>query len=101
MDVRETDGGAVFSVKVVPGSSRTSIAGILGGMLKVKVAAAAEKGQANKCLVGFLAEELGVRARRITIVSGQSSPVKQLEIVDISAVDLNKQLQRLVGGADK
>ena len=91
----------MFSVKVVPGSSRTSIAGILGGMLKVKVAAAAEKGQANKCLVGFLAEELGVRARRITIVSGQSSPVKQLEIIDISPADLSNQLQQLVSGADK
>ena len=91
----------MFSVKVVPGSSRTSIAGVLGGMLKVKVAAAAEKGQANKCLVGFLAEELGVRARRITIVSGQSSPVKQLEIIDISPADLSNQLQRLVSGADK
>ena len=91
----------MFSVKVVPGSSRTSIAGVLGGMLKVKVAAAAEKGQANKCLVGFLAEELGVRARRITIVSGQSSPVKQLEIIDISPADLSNQLQQLVSGADK
>ena len=39
--------GCLIRLKVVPGSSRDAIAGILGGRLKVKVAAAPEDGKAN------------------------------------------------------
>jgi len=74
----------VFSVKVVPGSSRTAIAGVLGGMLKVKVAAPAEKGKANKCLIEFLANQLGVKKNAVSIIRGQTSPVKYIKVIGIS-----------------
>ena len=49
-------------------------------MLKVKVAAPAEKGKANEALVKFLAERLGLKAKDISVVSGQTNPVKRIEI---------------------
>ncbi len=101
VQVRQSDEGAMFSVKVVPGSSRTAVAGVLGGMLKVKVAAPAQKGRANKCLIEFLAGELGVKGNRISIVSRLTSPVKQMQISDISALSLIERLQRLADSADK
>jgi uncharacterized protein len=70
----------LITVKVVPGSSRTALAGVLEGMLKVKVAAAPEKGNANKELIKFLAGELGIKRRCIKIITGHTSPVKQVEI---------------------
>ncbi|MBC8378073.1 MAG: DUF167 domain-containing protein, partial [Planctomycetes bacterium] len=45
-----------LTVKVVPGSSRTEIAGTLDGMLKIRVAAPPEKGKANKALLAFIAK---------------------------------------------
>jgi len=54
------DRDVLITVKVVPGSSRTAIAGVLGGMLKVKVAAPPEKGKANRMLASLLAQRLGV-----------------------------------------
>ena len=91
----------MFSVKVVPGSSRTAIVGALGGMLKVKVAAAPEKGRANKSLIAFLAGELSVKSNRISIVSGLTNPVKQVQICDISLATLAERLQELADSADK
>ena len=84
LGVKQSDGRVVFGVKVVPGSSRTAVCGLLDGMLKVKVAAAPEKGKANDCLIGFLAEELGVKKKAIEIVKGNTNPVKQLAVVGVS-----------------
>ena len=58
--------------------------GLLDGMVKVKVVAAAEKGKANDCLIGFLAEELGVKKRAIEIVKGTTNPVKQLAVAGVT-----------------
>ena len=87
---RQIADGVSFRVKVVPGSSRTAIAGTLGGMLKVKIAAAAEKGKANAALIEFLAEKLAVKKNSIMIVSGQSNPVKEIVIDGIPAEQVIK-----------
>ena len=96
--IQEIDGGVVFTAKIVPGSSGlTRICGLLDGMVKVKVSAAPEKGKANKCLLKFLAKQLDVKRNAISIISGQSSPVKHVQVLDISAdmlmekLGLNKQ----------
>ena len=86
------DGGVVFGVKVVPGSSRTEIVGVLGRKLKVKVASAAEKGNANKCLVDFLAGRLGVRKGAVRIIAGRSNAEKRLRVEGIATVELIEKL---------
>jgi len=88
----DTKEGVMFTVKVVPGSSRTQIAGLMGQMLKIKVAAAPEKGKANDCLVDFLAEKLGVRKNAIAIVSGHTSPVKQIRVEAMTSGQVTQQL---------
>ena len=97
--MRETDEGVVFTVKVVPGSSQTAIAGTLGAMLKVRVSAAPEKGKANKCLRAFLAEKLGVKKSAVTIISGGTNPVKQLQIAGVNTDDVVAALQ--INGAER
>ena len=83
-EVEEVGGGVTFTVKVVPGSSRTALCGVLDGMLKVKVAAAPEKGKANKCLTDFLAKRLGIKKNDVAVCSGQTSPIKQIHICGVS-----------------
>lgn len=90
--IQENSNGVVFTAKVVPGSSRTAIAGVLDDMIKVRVAAAPEKGKANQCLVAFLAERLGVKKNSIEIVSGRTNPVKQVQVTGISAIELLRKL---------
>lgn len=92
LDLKTTDDGVLLTVKVVPGSSRTALAGSLGGMLKVKVAAAPEKGKANDCLIDFLAGLVGVRKQQIRISAGHTNPVKQVCIEGIEPQTLREKL---------
>ena|SRR5215510_10269729 len=75
-------------VKAVPGARRDEIAGRLGERLKVRVAAPPEGGKANQAICDLLAAALGVRARDVLIVAGQSRAEKTVEIngVDEGAV---------------
>ena len=91
--IQEVDGGVVFTAKIVPGSnSPTRICGLLDGMLKVKVSAAPEKGKANRCLLKFLAKQLGVKKNAVSIISGQTSPLKHVQVSGISADTLMEKL---------
>jgi uncharacterized protein (TIGR00251 family) len=85
LKIQQTGNSVIFSVKVVPRSSKTVVAGILGSMLKIKLAAAPEKGKANESLVEFLADTLGVKKNAVSITSGLTSPVKTIQITGISA----------------
>ena len=84
LEITSCGDGAVFTVKAVPGSSRTSVAGILDGMLKVKLAAPPEKGKANRQLIEFLCGLLKVKKNQVSLVSGETSPVKQVKISGLS-----------------
>ncbi len=90
--VEDIDGGIVFTVKVVPGSSRTVLCGLLDEMIKVKVSAAAEKGKANKCLLDFLSKQLGVKKNAVSIISGKTSAIKSVQVLGISVEQLRKKL---------
>ena len=72
IDVRDVGGGTVIPVKVVPGSSRDRIAGVLGDCLKITTSQPAEKGKANK----------GIAALKVTpkgpeFVQTGNSPIQQ------------------------
>lgn len=70
-------------VKVTPKSSKTELVGYLpDGTWKVKVAAAPEKGRANRALCEFLAEKLGVAKSKVRIVSGETSHLKRIHVDD-------------------
>lgn len=84
-EIQEDEEGVVLVAKIVPASSKTALAGLLGRMVKVKVAAPPEKGKANECLIAFLAKQLGVRKNAVRIVAGQTNPVKHVRIDGISA----------------
>ena len=92
--IDSTDAGVLISVKVVPGASRSRIAGILGTALKVNIAAAPEKGKANSQLIDLLSRALGIAARQITITSGHRSPRKQVLLEHVTPQDLRKKLDR-------
>jgi uncharacterized protein len=94
LKIQQKDNTVVFFVKVVPRSSKTAVAGLLGGMLKIKLAAAPEKGKANESLVEFLADTLGVKKNTVTITSGLTSPVKTIQITGVSAESLLDKLKR-------
>jgi len=70
--------------KVVPGSSKTAVCGLLDGMIKFKVSAPPQKGKANQALVEFLAKQLDVKRNAVSIVSGRTVPVENVRVLGLS-----------------
>jgi uncharacterized protein (TIGR00251 family) len=91
------DGLVRFAVHVQPRASRTALAGIHGTALKVRLHSPPVDGAANDELIQFLANQLGVPKRAITIVAGQSSRMKTIEAEGVSQASV----QALAEGAGK
>lgn len=79
-------GGIRISVRAVPNASRTEVVGRVGDAWKMKVQAVPEDGRANRELVAFLAKRFGVRKGQVSVVSGEKSRNK---IVEIDGVNEN------------
>jgi uncharacterized protein (TIGR00251 family) len=81
-----------LTVKVVPGASRSELAGWTGGVLRVRVAAAPEKGKANRELTDFLAGALGVRKSAVTVVRGATARTKTIEVAGLTLDEVMAKL---------
>ena len=79
-------------VTVSPGASRTELAGRHGEGWKARIAAPPERGRANEALLALLAEKLGLPRSRLTVVAGQTSRRK---IVEVAGLDLDEIARRL------
>lgn len=82
--------GTVVPIKVIPKSSCDEIIGWENGELKIRLSAIAEKGNANKKLLFFLAKTLKIAKSRISILRGKTSRRKQILIHEISPDHLQK-----------
>ncbi|MCC6683238.1 MAG: YggU family protein [Phycisphaeraceae bacterium] len=87
-----SENGILLHVKVVPGASRSSVAGVLGDRLKLRVAAPPEDGKANAAVVDLLSAVLGVPARDIELIAGHSRPQKTLRITGLNVAMLRDRL---------
>jgi len=80
LELTPVAGGTRLRLRVKPGARKTAIVGVHGGALKVAVAAAPEKGRANRAVVKLLAEALDLPPSAVTITSGEASQDKVAEI---------------------
>lgn len=85
-----------LAVKVVPGASKSLVAGWLGKELKLRIAAPPEKGKANTATLKLLATELGIGVKSLRITRGQTSAHKMIEIDGLKQRDV----ERVFGGPD-
>ncbi len=76
--------GVVVTVWVVPGSKKTTLAGLYGDFLKVKVTEPPESGRANKMVLSFLAGLCGIPAADALLLSGASSRNKRILLKNAS-----------------
>ncbi len=94
LDIRTVDGGAVLAVKVVPGTSRDKVVGVLGDALKIATSAPPEKGKANAAVTRMLAKALGVETRGVELVSGPTNPRKEFRITALTAEQVRRKLDQ-------
>jgi uncharacterized protein len=86
------EGGVTFAVRVQPRASKSGVAGELGGVLKLKLAAPPVDGEANEELIRLLAKLFDAPRQRIAILSGQTSKNKVVSIGGISIDEASKVL---------
>jgi uncharacterized protein (TIGR00251 family) len=94
LDLIENRNGVLLAVKARPQAGRTAIVGQHGGALKIAVAAAPEKGKANRAIVDLLADSLALHKSAIEIVKGETSSDKRIRIAGVTAAELRQRLQR-------
>jgi uncharacterized protein (TIGR00251 family) len=82
-----------LAIKAIPNAPRHQVVGWLGAALKVKIHAPPLEGRANDALCEFLAEELGLPRRAVTVLRGDTSRQK---IVRINGLTLDEARARLV-----
>jgi len=73
-------GGCRLDVSVSPNAKRTAADGLHDGALRVRLGAPPVDGKANAQLLAWLADELGCPRRAITLLRGEASRRKQLQI---------------------
>jgi len=78
----------VINIKVKANAKENYIEGICENTVIVRIKERPEKGRANKALIKYLADKLGINTKQIRIIRGLSSPYKTLEI----ATDLDSEL---------
>ena len=83
-----------LELKVIPNAPRDEIAGWLGDVLKVKIHAPALEGRANDALLDFLAAQLGVHRRDVTLLRGEKSRQKVVRLVGLDLADVRQRLSR-------
>lgn len=85
-----------LAIKAVPNAPRNAVAGWLGDALKVKVHAPALEGRANDELCAFIADQLALPRRAVSVAQGDKSRQKLLAI---DGLDLAEVRARLAGSA--
>jgi uncharacterized protein (TIGR00251 family) len=78
---RRAEEALVLELHVQPGATRTEVAGLHDGRLKVRLAARASDGRANAALLEFIAARLGAAKRDVSIEAGATSRRKRVRVV--------------------
>lgn len=81
----ENSEGVIFSVFVLPRSSKCALAGIHDGALKVKLTKPPVDGEANAECCRFFAKLFGVPKSHIAVARGAASRHKALQIQGLTA----------------
>lgn len=101
-DVQFSDAkrGAAITVKVMPRAKKTEVAGLMDdGTVKIRLAAPPVDGAANKALIAFLSEALGIPGQQIDIIAGAKSERKLISLVGISPDTVEAIFQQLAASA--
>jgi uncharacterized protein (TIGR00251 family) len=79
---------------IQPRAAKSEWAGMHDGSLKLRIAAAPADNAANRAVIEFLAESLGVAKGRVRLIKGASSRKKTLEIEGLSAAAVRAALRQ-------
>ena len=92
MPIEGAPGGCRIHLWVQPRASKDGIVGVQGDALKVRLTAPPVEGKANRALVRFVADRLGVPRGDVELTAGAGGRRKT---VRVSGMDPNQARERL------
>ncbi|NOR26459.1 MAG: YggU family protein [Desulforhopalus sp.] len=90
------DGTVLIRLHVQPKASKSRIVGLHDGCLKISVAAPPVEGKANKAVVKFLADILGVPVRDVNVKSGVQSRRKLVVVKALDASEIRNIVEKIL-----
>ena len=85
--------GSALALRVTPQADHNKIVGLLtDGTIKVHIAAPPADDDANKELLVFLAEVLGVPKSRVEIVAGATGRDKLISVLDMDVETVHERI---------
>ncbi len=90
--VESVEGGVRLQVRVQPRASRSELAGLYAGRVRIRLAAPPVDGEANEELERFLARLLSVPRRAVSLTAGHSSRQKTLVVLGVTTADAREAL---------
>jgi hypothetical protein len=91
LKVSEYENGIRFEVKVQPRASQNQITGAVEGVMKVRLNSPPVDGKANQALINLLSKTFNVPKKSITIVRGETSTSKLIQIAGLNKETFIKQ----------
>ena len=88
----------ILNIRVIPRAKRSGVAGTRGDAWLVRLQAPPVDGAANEELRAFLAQLLGVSKRAVSIVSGETSRQKRVQVIGIGADAAHERLSLASAG---
>lgn len=72
-------------VYIQPRASKTELAGMYDGLIKIRIAAPPVENAANRALIKFVAQQLRIAKSCVRVVSGATNRRKILEVDGVTA----------------
>jgi len=88
ISIKETADGVIFTIQVLPRSSKCEVVGVQGDYLKIKIIAPPVDGRANEECLRLLANVLGVKKDQVNIVGGLKARKKTVAIRGLKKEDV-------------
>jgi uncharacterized protein len=92
--VRDTPGGSLLSIRVIPRARRSELSGVRADALLVRLAAPPVDGAANAALVEFLSDYFDMPRGRVTLVTGERSRDKTVRLDGVPASRVAAMIER-------
>ena len=80
----DNNGGVLIDLRVQPGAGRNAVVGRHGDAIKVRVGAPPVGGRGNEAIIDLIADALGVKRADVSLVSGETSRSKRVQVNGIT-----------------
>jgi uncharacterized protein len=94
LEIKETKHGVQFKVKVQPRASKNELSGLLDDALKVRLTSPPVEGEANTACIKLFSTLLNTAKSNISIISGETSRNKTLEVRGLSLEQVKQKLEQ-------